>query len=53
MSGEIPAELVSLSNLVSLRLHNNELSGCVPSSLYDLDFTVDDLFLAHCEDEDT
>ena len=35
LSGEIPAELGSLSNLVSLGLSNNELSGCVPSSLED------------------
>ena len=35
LSGEIPAELGSLSNLESLRLNGNELSGCVPSSLED------------------
>ena len=31
--GEIPAELGSLFNLNSLSLRDNELSGCVPSSL--------------------
>ena len=36
MSGEIPAELGSLSNLRDLELEwNNDLSGCVPSSLED------------------
>ena len=44
MSGEIPAELGSLSNLTRLGLEDNELSGCVPSSLEDqLDFDVSDL----------
>ena len=33
--GEIPAELGSLSNLNSLILRDNDLSGCVPSSLED------------------
>ena len=33
--GEIPAELGSLSNLNSLSLGDNDLSGCVPSSLED------------------
>ena len=33
--GEIPAELGSLFNLNSLSLRDNELSGCVPSSLED------------------
>ena len=32
---EIPAELGSLSNLNSLSLRDNDLSGCVPSSLED------------------
>ena len=35
LSGEIPAELGSLSNLTELLLYGNELSGCVPSSLED------------------
>ena len=35
LSGEVPPELGSLSNLESLRLNGNELSGCVPSSLED------------------
>ena len=36
LSGEIPAELGSLSNLEILALGiNEELSGCVPSSLED------------------
>ena len=35
LSGEIPAELGSLSNLVILDLSGNALSGCVPSSLED------------------
>ena len=35
MSGEIPAELGSLSNLLGLVLGGNDLSGCVPSSLED------------------
>ena len=44
LSGEIPAELGSLSNLLVLTLSDNELSGCVPSSLEDqLDFDVSDL----------
>ena len=33
--GEIPAKLGSLSNLNSLSLRDNDLSGCVPSSLED------------------
>ena len=33
LTGEIPAELGSLSNLTYLNLGNNDLSGCVPSSL--------------------
>ena len=33
LSGEIPAELGSLSNLESLSLTDNDLSGCIPSSL--------------------
>ena len=38
--GEIPAELGSLSNLNSLSLRDNDLSGCVPSSLEDqLDYS--------------
>ncbi len=42
LSGEIPAELGSLSNLKQLHLHSNELSGCVPSSLEDqLDSSYD------------
>ena len=35
MSGEIPPELGSLSNLTLLALTENALSGCVPSSLED------------------
>ena len=35
LSGEIPAELGSLSYLKWLRLGGNSLSGCVPSSLED------------------
>ena len=35
LSGEIPAELGSLSNLRELSLGENDLSGCVPSSLAD------------------
>ena len=31
----VPAELGSLSNLESLSLYGNDLSGCVPSSLED------------------
>jgi hypothetical protein len=50
LSGEIPAELGSLSNLelgslsnlTNLRLLSNDLSGCVPSSLED-QFTYSDL----------
>ena len=35
LSGEIPAEMGSLSNLEDLRLRDNDLSGCVPGSLED------------------
>ena len=35
LSGEIPAELGSLSKLNSLGLSYNDLSGCVPNSLED------------------
>ena len=36
MSGEIPPELGSLTNLTKLDLYDNDdLSGCVPSSLDD------------------
>ena len=44
MSGEIPADLGSLSNLTTLALDFNDLSGCVPSSLEDqLDLSNSDL----------
>ena len=33
MSGEIPAELGSLSNLTELSLSDNELSGEIPAEL--------------------
>ncbi len=33
--GEMPPELGSLANLTELRLYENGLSGCVPSSLED------------------
>ena len=33
VSGEIPAELGSLSNLIDLHLKDTDLSGCVPGSL--------------------
>ena len=33
LSGEIPPELVSLSNLIGLNLHGNELSGEIPAEL--------------------
>ena len=33
LSGEIPAELGSLSNLISLILDNNALSGEIPAEL--------------------
>ena len=36
MSGSIPAELGSLSNLETLKLNGNDLSGAVPSELGDL-----------------
>ena len=35
LSGEIPAELGSLSNLTDLYLKDTDLSGCVPGSLED------------------
>ena len=35
LSGKIPAELGSLSNLTELYFSGNELSGCVPGSLED------------------
>ena len=45
LSGEIPAELGSLSSLTELSLADNyQLSGCVPSSLEDqLDFDESDI----------
>ena len=46
LSGEIPAELGSLSNLTDMDLNGNDLSGCVPSSLEDqlgLDSALGDL----------
>ena len=47
MSGEIPTELGSLSNLIGLYLFDNQLSGCVPSSLsgrLDMEYSdLDDL----------
>ena len=33
MSGEIPAELGSLTNLVLLNLYDNELTGVIPPEL--------------------
>ena len=36
LSGEIPPELGSLSNLRGLYLSNNQLSGCIPSGLEDV-----------------
>ena len=35
MSGEFPPELGSLSKLQQLGFNDNDLSGCVPSSLKD------------------
>ena len=44
LSGEIPPELGSLSNLTYLILNGNDLSGCVPSSWEDrLNFDFSDL----------
>ena len=39
LSGKMPPELGSLSNLEALRLSENQLSGCIPRALqYHLDF---------------
>ena len=37
MSGAIPPELGNLSNLYSLYLGYNQLSGCVPQGLQDVE----------------
>ena len=40
LDGEIPAELGNLVNLEQIYLSGNQLTGCVPTSLYDqLKFT--------------
>ena len=41
LSGEIPAELGSLSNLESLNLSNNDLSGEIPAELASLSNLTD------------
>ena len=40
IEGEIPVELVSLSNLENLHLHNNQLSGEVPDIFHELNNLV-------------
>ena len=45
LSGEIPAELGSLSSLGDLYLYGNDLSGCVPGSLEDQLSSSSDLAL--------
>ena len=50
MTGEIPAELGSLSNLETLYLSHNRLTGCIPEGLRDVannDFQI--LGLDFCE----
>ena len=37
LTGEIPAELGSLTNLTLLRLAGNQLTGCVPDSLQEVE----------------
>jgi hypothetical protein len=37
LRGEIPPELGKLSNLIALFLAGNQLSGCVPEGLRDVD----------------
>ena len=37
MSGEIPSELGSLTNLRRLYLRGNKLSGCIPEGLRDVE----------------
>ena len=49
MSGEIPEELGSLSNLQVLYLSGNQLSGCIPEALSDVgDNDYSDLGLSFC-----
>ena len=36
LSGEIPAELGDLTNLVLLYLSDNQLTGCIPAGLQDV-----------------
>ena len=49
LRGEIPSELGDLSNLESLYLSGNRLSGCIPEGLRDVkDNDLDDLVLPFC-----
>ena len=43
LTGTIPAELGSLTNLTVLSLHNNQLSGTIPESLHDIAGIQDNL----------
>ena len=45
LSGEIPSELGSLTNLARLYLYDNQLTGEIPSELGDLE-NLEDLYLA-------
>ena len=48
LTGEIPSELESLSNLLGLKFHDNELTGQIPSELSNLRNLVE-LDLSHNE----
>ena len=43
LSGEIPAALGGLTNLTGLYLSKNELNGCIPAELRDIEYEKDDL----------
>ena len=49
LTGEIPGELGDLSNLVQWRLAGNDLTGCVPAGLAEVeDSDLDILSLEVC-----
>ena len=49
LSGQIPPELGNLPNLRVLTISGNELTGCAPERLRDVDQDFDDISLPFCD----